>query len=47
MLGLNRPHFEGGDFLVLSEDVVAVGLSERTNLPGIRTLARAFRGREG
>jgi len=47
VLGLNRPHFEGGDFLVLSEDVVAVGLSERTNLPGIRTLARAFRGREG
>ncbi|MEN8149875.1 MAG: arginine deiminase family protein [Planctomycetota bacterium] len=45
--GLNRPCFEGGDFLVLSKDVVAVGLSERTNLPGIRTLARTFIGQEG
>jgi arginine deiminase len=46
MPGLNRPQFEGGDFLVLSRDVVAVGLSERTNLAGIRTLARAMKGRE-
>jgi arginine deiminase len=46
-VGLNRPKFEGGDFLVLSEEVVAVGLSERTNLPGIRTLARAFREGQG
>jgi arginine deiminase len=46
VLGLNRPHFEGGDVLVLSKDVVAVGLSERTNLPGVRRLARALRHRE-
>lgn len=44
--GLDRPRFEGGDFLVLSKDVVAVGLSERTNLAGVRKLARALKGRE-
>ena len=47
VLGLHRPHFEGGDFLVLSQDVVAVGLSERTNLTGIRALSRALKGLEG
>ena len=31
---------EGGDILVLSKDVVAVGLSERTTAAGIETLAR-------
>jgi arginine deiminase len=44
--GLDRPRFEGGDFLVLSPEVVAVGLSERTNLTGVRKLARALKGRE-
>lgn len=43
--GLDRPRFEGGDFLVLSRDVVAVGLSERTNLAGVRKLARALKDR--
>jgi len=37
-----RPHLEGGDVLVLSEDVVAVGMSERTNRTGIRALASAL-----
>ena len=31
---------EGGDILVLSKDIVAVGLSERTTAAGIETLAR-------
>jgi arginine deiminase len=41
-LGLGHPRLEGGDVLVLSRDVVAVGLSERTNLAGVRRLARAL-----
>jgi arginine deiminase len=47
LLGLHRPHYEGGDVLVLSEDVLAVGLSERTNQSGIRTLVKALHRREG
>lgn len=35
-----RPTVEGGDVLILSEDVVAVGLSERTNREGVQHLAR-------
>lgn len=35
-----RPTLEGGDVLVLSKDVVAVGLSERTNKAGVKHLAR-------
>lgn len=31
---------EGGDILVLSKDIVAIGLSERTTAAGIETLAR-------
>ena len=46
-LGLARPHLEGGDILVLSEDVVAVGYSERTNRTGVRQLARALSEFEG
>ncbi|MCA9755565.1 MAG: hypothetical protein KDA27_07170 [Candidatus Eisenbacteria bacterium] len=42
LLGLRRPSFEGGDFLVLSKDVVAVGYSERTNSTGIRSVARSL-----
>lgn len=42
LLGLNRPSFEGGDIMVLSEEVMAVGFSERTNRSGIRRLARAL-----
>jgi len=44
--GPETPHLEGGDVLVLSADVVAVGLSERTNRPGIDSLARALAARE-
>jgi len=42
LLGLRRPSFEGGDFLMLSPDVMAVGYSERTNGTGIRQVARAL-----
>jgi arginine deiminase len=41
-LGLRRPSFEGGDFLILSSDVIALGFSERTNRTGIRQVARAL-----
>ena len=44
--GRRPPCLEGGDLLVLSADVVAVGLSERTNRNGIRQLARALARRE-
>ena len=37
----NDPYsLEGGDILVLSKDVVAIGLSERTTAAGIETLSR-------
>lgn len=37
----NDPYsIEGGDILVLSKDVVAIGLSERTTAAGIETFAR-------
>lgn len=41
-----RRTIEGGDVLILSPDVVAVGLSERTNRAGVRQLARALMRRE-
>ena len=37
------PNLEGGDVLVLSPEVVLVGLSERTNRRGIETLAEYLR----
>jgi len=46
LLGLHRPRLEGGDFLVLSPDVVAVGLSERTNAQAIEILIDALARRE-
>lgn len=46
-LGLHRPRLEGGDLLVLSRDVVAVGVSERTNTVGVSLLTRALAGVEG
>jgi arginine deiminase len=46
-LGLDRPRFEGGDVLVLSADVIVVGLSQRTNRTGMRKLARALAGYAG
>jgi arginine deiminase len=36
------PHLEGGDLLVFSDDLIAVGLSERTNHGGVRFLARSL-----
>lgn len=41
-LGLTRPHIEGGDLLVMSRDVILIGLSERTNRAGVHHLARAL-----
>ena len=46
-LGLHRPRLEGGDLLVLSDDVLAVGLSERTNTVAVELLARALARLEG
>jgi len=41
-LGVNRPRFEGGDLLIISEDVVLLGYSQRTNRTGVRLVARAL-----
>ena len=41
-LGPTRPSFEGGDLLVLSHDVIAMGHSERTNRTGVRRVAEAL-----
>lgn len=46
-LGMNRPCFEGGDIMVLSDDVLAVGYSERTNRSGVRQLVGALTRKEG
>lgn len=45
-LGLERPKIEGGDLLVLSPDVVAIGESQRTNQVGIHRLARSLARRD-
>ena len=42
LLGFDRPRLEGGDVLVLSPDVVAVGVSERSNSVAVEILARAL-----
>ena len=42
LLGPHRPRLEGGDVLVLSPDIVAVGISERTNAVAIEMLAAAL-----
>ncbi len=47
LLGLHRPRLEGGDVLVLSSDVVAVGLSERTNVQAVDFLVDALARMEG
>lgn len=47
LLGLHRPRLEGGDFLVLSSDVVAVGLSERTNVQAVEALVHSLAGKDG
>jgi arginine deiminase len=46
-LGLHRPRLEGGDLLVLSRDVLAVGLSERTNNAALVRLLRPLKKLEG
>lgn len=45
-VGMHRPCLEGGDVLVLSPDVLAIGHSERTNRIAIQQLARALAKRE-
>ncbi len=44
--GFHRPRLEGGDVLVLSPEVVAIGLSERTNAVAVEILARALARRD-
>jgi arginine deiminase len=41
------PSLEGGDVLVLSPDVIAVGASERTDEKAVEALVRALHRREG
>ncbi len=41
-LGPHRPQLEGGDVLVLSPEIVAVGVSERTNTVAVEILATAL-----
>jgi len=40
--GVHAPLLEGGDVLVLSADIVAIGQSERTNRTAVQHLARAL-----
>ncbi len=42
LLGPHRPRLEGGDVLVLSPEIVAVGVSERTNQVAVEMLAAAL-----
>lgn len=42
LLGAEIPSLEGGDVLILSKEVIAVGQSERTNDKGIRKLAKTL-----
>lgn len=44
--GYGHPRLEGGDVLVPSEEVLLVGVSERSNRQGIEALANLFRGSE-
>jgi len=41
-MGPHRPRLEGGDVLVMSPEVVAVGVSERTNTVAVEMLAGAL-----
>ncbi len=43
----NLPTLEGGDVLVLSPNIIAVGRSERTSPQGVARLVEALRKREG
>jgi arginine deiminase len=42
--GPHRPRLEGGDVLVLSPEVVTIGVSERTNMVAVELLAEALKG---
>ncbi len=42
LLGPHRPCLEGGDVLVLSDEVVAIGVSERTNAAAAEMLSSAL-----
>jgi len=44
--GPHRPRLEGGDVLVLSPEVVAIGVSERTNMVAVELLAEALSSHE-
>jgi len=44
--GPHRPCLEGGDVLVLSPEVVAIGVSERTNMVAVEMLAEALARRD-
>ena len=46
-LGPHRPRLEGGDVLVLSPEVVAIGVSERTNMVAVELIAEALAALEG
>ncbi len=39
----SRATFEGGDILILREDTVLIGMSERTSIPGIDYLVEQFK----
>jgi arginine deiminase len=41
-LGPHRPRLEGGDVLIMSPEVIAVGVSERTNSVAVELLAEAL-----
>lgn len=43
-LNRNQPDFytEGGDIIVLSDEVVAVGVSQRTNIEGVMAIAKSL-----
>ena len=45
--GPHRPCLEGGDVLVLSPEVIAIGVSERTNMVAVELLAEALSRRDG
>jgi len=45
--GYHRPRLEGGDMLVLSPEIVAIGISERSNTVAVDSLARALARLDG
>ena len=44
--GPHRPRLEGGDVLVLSPELVAIGVSERTNMVAVELLAESLTKRD-